>query len=62
MYIKNTNGTFHITNKKSFLSAYNNDPIINPILKKNKARFSSKKIEKSLLMVIPEIQNQQQSI
>ena len=52
-YIKNNRGTFAITNKKSFLEAFQNSEKAVTILKKNKVRFSKKKIEKGVLTAVP---------
>ena len=52
-YIKNDWGTFAITNKKSFLEAFQNSTAAASIVKKNKIKFSKKKIEKGVLTAIP---------
>lgn len=52
-YIKNDWGTFAITNKKSFLEAFQNLAVAASIVKKNKIKFSKKKIEKGVLTAIP---------
>ncbi|MEQ6121180.1 hypothetical protein [Reichenbachiella sp. MALMAid0571] len=51
-YIKNDWGTFAITNKKSFLKAFQNSEAVVSIVKKNKTKFSKKKIENGLLKAV----------
>lgn len=51
-YIKNEYGTFHITNKKGLLKAYNNSEELISILKKHKIKLSKKGIENGLIEAI----------
>lgn len=51
-FVKNPHGTFRISSKKSFLKAYGTPKNLIEIIKKNKLKFSKKKIEDSLITAV----------
>ena len=51
-FVKNLYGTFRVNSKKSFLKAYGNDENLKGTIKRNKLKFSKKKIENSLITAI----------
>ena len=51
-FVKNPYGTFRVNSKKSFLKAYGNHKDLMEIIKKNKLKFSKKKIEDSLITAL----------
>jgi len=51
-FVKNNNGTFSISSKKSLLSAFNDSEELKSILKIHKIKFSQKKIEQGLITAI----------
>ena len=51
-YLKNKFGVFRITNKRSFLEAFQNAEEVRTLLKRNKIRFSKRKIEQGLILAL----------
>ena len=54
-YIKKRSGTFEVSNKKDLYQAYSKNKKVVEVIKKSRAKFSSKYIEASLLKVIPQL-------